>query len=542
MNIFKQKSLKIVGLLGMIATLALPSVSFASDSDALHAQDRVVLTVKVGSQAGEVGYSASLQDGGEGPEAFAVEDRTIFISDNVHKRVNVYKDGQFAYDFATPYVSYIRSMVIAKDSVYLMDYDAGLIYTTDLQGNVVEKVSLPKGLESYRMTKLYKTSDGQVWLYYNDDASYSVSDLGKGIQTKISGFSKDGIKQLTVSKDKANAATIQSDSTIGIATGELLGSLQILDLDKDNNLYVDLFEQVDASKVAGEFTVRKYKNGSLAAIAPIDIEGDYFAPNNLLALTDDGDLYQIRCAKDQIQIVKKSFVEPAQFQSKVPQIKEQVLLAEKQEQLAGQSPDSIQLAANAPNNRTTTQTNANSMSSLTWTYSAANTVNPNSTNITTPDYLVGVSTPSSQTGIPYSWGGFDGLTTSSSSGWSNFKDAISKGKFAGNVNTDTPGYQSGTAGLDCSGFVSSSAGFSYKLSTTDLASTTYTASIAESSISIYDIYVKKGSHVLFYVGAYSGGIYTREATTSGDDKTKSYSRSTTFLSSNGYVLRRFNGW
>ncbi|WP_429370499.1 hypothetical protein [Paenibacillus sp. DS2015] len=65
----------------------------------------------------------------------------------------------------------------------------------------------------------------------------------------------------------------------------------------------------------------------------------------------------------------------------------------------------IGIASTAPNSRSTTQANANSMSALTWTYNSTNKSNPSPSNITIPDYLVGVATPLSQTGIPYSWGG-----------------------------------------------------------------------------------------------------------------------------------------
>ena len=54
---------------------------------------------------------------------------------------------------------------------------------------------------------------------------------------------------------------------------------------------------------------------------------------------------------------------------------------------------------------------------------------------------------------------------------------------------------------------------------------------------LYDIYVKSGSHVLFYVGPYGSGIYSRETTTTEDDKTKRYTRSLSYLSA--FVLRRF---
>ena len=73
-----------------------------------------------------------------------------------------------------------------------------------------------------------------------------------------------------------------------------------------------------------------------------------------------------------------------------------------------------------------------------------------------------------------------------------------------------------------------------------MASSTYTKEISESDRKIYDMYVKSGSHVMYYVGTASNGIQTREATTSGTEKTKLYTRSLTELY--GYTLRRFNGW
>lgn len=541
---FKAKKQLLATLLAT-TILMIPTFSFASDTvstqdlssiDLLASKDSVVLTVNVGSNPGEIGYALS-EGGGEGPEAFTVDQvtNTIYISDNVNKRVNVYKDGVFSYEFDVKYSSYIRSIVATTDNIYLMDYDKGIVYTTTLQGELLKNTPLPTGVDSYLMQKLYKDGNGKVWLYY-DNTSLLISDTDNSVAARVAGFAEADALSLKVSNSNNRASIVGGNYDISISSSELL-NVQVLNTDKSKNLYVDIFEQVDSPKVLGEYTVKKYSGNNLVSVAPISLENYYFSPNNVLELTTDGDLYQINCFKDSIQIVKKGFVSSKNFKSNIDQIKQQAL------SYVESDVSTMAVKANAPNSRATAQSNANAMSALTWTYKSTNKVNPDSATVSTPDYLVGVTTPSSQTGIPYAWGGNDGLTTRSSSAWTNFTDAMSKNIFAGNVNTTAlDRWSSGTAGLDCSGFVGGAAGYTSKLGTWSLADANYTTAIAASSIQIYDIYVAAGDHVLYYTGDNGTSINTREATKTGDDKAKAYSRTKSFLTSEGYVLRRFNGW
>ena len=89
--------------------------------------------------------------------------------------------------------------------------------------------------------------------------------------------------------------------------------------------FMEIFEQINTSKVCGEFTVRKYKSVTCIAIAPIDLQDYYFMPNNTLEVSDNGDLYQIKCLENQIQIIKKGFVAAEDFTSKISEIKKEVL-------------------------------------------------------------------------------------------------------------------------------------------------------------------------------------------------------------------------
>lgn len=150
-------------------------------------------------------------------------------------------------------------------------------------------------------------------------------------------------------------------------------------------------------------------------------------------------------------------------------------------------------------------------------------------------------------GIPYNWGGFDGLDTTSSPNWSNFYDAINKGAMAGNIDTEG-GYKNNTAGLDCSGFVQSSLNLrTWKQSTYTLGD--YMTPISFDALKNMDILLWKTTHVVFFQSwvydEYGNvlGANTIESTAGNYDgtgqKVKEYYRSLSDLTKN-YTPERYN--
>ncbi|MFD3158092.1 cell wall-binding repeat-containing protein [Haloimpatiens sp. FM7330] len=167
------------------------------------------------------------------------------------------------------------------------------------------------------------------------------------------------------------------------------------------------------------------------------------------------------------------------------------------------------------------------------------------TNTKLPDHLIGKTT-SYEYGIPYNWGGFDGLDTRSSTSWINYYNAINKGAMAGNILT-SGGYKGGTAGIDCSGFVQSALKIGgYKQSTWTLGN--HMIPISFDSLRNMDILLLKSSHILFFqswvydVRGNKLGAITIESTTSNYDgsgqKVKQYYRSLDELKRN-YVAYRY---
>ena len=117
--------------------------------------------------------------------------------------------------------------------------------------------------------------------------------------------------------------------------------------------------------------------------------------------------------------------------------------------------------------RDTALARAYNMQIYSWYYDASANYTAPTTIKTSPVQLTS-SNSGYQTGIPYCWGGMNGIDTGTYTGstsqyMKNFSDALSAGQTAGNINTANASYVSGTAGLDCTGFVSAAYQFTVKL-------------------------------------------------------------------------------
>lgn len=208
-------------------------------------------------------------------------------------------------------------------------------------------------------------------------------------------------------------------------------------------------------------------------------------------------------------------------------------------------------AVQTPITRSQVEQRAISLVDLKWTYSADKNSNIDpqyASSITLPKQFQGV-TAAQFTGIPYDWGGIDGIDTYSyKAPWISFLDAVNRGAFTGNVNSKSGlGYVAGTAGMDCSGFVQAAFNITdYKQSTTTLLNNYFTK-IDINSLKHMDILDKPGDHVVIFDkwGTLNGinGAFTYEATPDqtygGIQGTKRYFISMNTINS-GYIPARYN--
>lgn len=190
-----------------------------------------------------------------------------------------------------------------------------------------------------------------------------------------------------------------------------------------------------------------------------------------------------------------------------------------------------------------------SMINLKWAYSKARNSNidwKSAPFVTLPDQFKGITT-AQVTGIPYDWGGMDGLDYNSyNEPWTNFLDAVQKGAVTGNTNSKRSEHAPNTAGIDCSGFVQAAYNIRVnKLSSSALLST-YFKKIDLSKIKHMDILDYPGLHVVIFDrwGSLNGieGAYTYESTANqihgGIQGTKKYFISKTTINK-GYIPARY---
>ncbi|OPJ62880.1 SH3 domain-containing protein [Clostridium oryzae] len=188
---------------------------------------------------------------------------------------------------------------------------------------------------------------------------------------------------------------------------------------------------------------------------------------------------------------------------------------------------------------------------LSWNYTAAKNSKINSKyakNVMLPKQFQGVKKTEAK-GIPYNWGGMDGVDTHSyNAPWTNFIDAVTKGAFTGNIDTDSRlGYISGTAGMDCSGFVQSVFDITGSRQSSSTLLNTYFEKINLDDIKHMDILDKPGTHVVIFDkwgtqnGVYGAFTYesTPDQTYGGIQGTKKYFMSLNTITKKGYIPGRY---
>jgi hypothetical protein len=222
-------------------------------------------------------------------------------------------------------------------------------------------------------------------------------------------------------------------------------------------------------------------------------------------------------------------------------------------------PDSVPKPAGR--DKTDTLFDASRMAHLTWTYTKSTNGNKPAgagSNIRQPRYLAEYNnekkypnfTKKDVRGYPYTWGGFDGFTSSSNpDSWNNFAAAVAKGIYTGNTTSRSDNYVAGTAGLDCSGLVSSAFKLpGAKKGTTNLIDGVNFKAISGHTPKDGDIYVRVHHHVVIILDTQMNNgskIYiVAESTTAGkSDRVMHWSRDPRdFQAGTGYRIGRYRNW
>lgn len=491
-----------------------------------------MLEVDIGDDLKQVGYSPKVEGvANDGPQSFAIDRNFLYILDTLNKKILVFDNFIWLKSIDISVCSYARDILASDNKLYILD-ETNVIITMDTSGKILEIKNLPEEIETYQVTKTSLNKDGNVMLYcggYEYIENDSEWDLVEGIDVEINS-----------NKAKIKKEKNIKNNFIEVNFIEKTGGINVIGQDKYGNSYIEVIDDVpDSSLVLIESTLRKYdKSGKLTSIARIPIEDYYNYPHRFFNVTEDGEVYIMALMENHVEINRITLGK--MYDSRMNELKKEAEIFNDRS-LLNVEDDITPYADPTFPTRSDVQKRADAMINLTWSYKSTNAENPNTTTVTKPTHLAAVkSFPSTQVGIPYCWGGFDGIDRSSSSSWGSFTGAMAANQFAGNVNCDALSYRSpGTAGVDCSGFVSAALGLTSKYNTSGLYNNI--GVIKTTSPLNMDFYVVPGWHVLFFsswTDSTTTTINSKESTTDGTKQAaKNWTRTKNYLSINEYKLK-----
>ncbi len=483
-----------------------------------------ILHIKAGASADEVFYSERKEGfANEGPSSFTMDkNNIIYVLDPNKKKILLFKNAQWLKNINIPFCKYPRDLLCSGDYIYLLD-ESDYIFKIHQNGDVRDQCKLPQNLKSYEIQRLAINSYGHVmavtsnYEYFITTSRFGGKKYMAAVTLKFLGEGS----HVNIRKNNYHLASLSFT--------EKLGGMNVVGTDDFGNSYLEVMDYVSKSGyMLLEHTLRAInKEGKQIGVVRIPLEEYENYPKKFFHITNEGQIYFMALKKQHVEIVKVTLGE--RYISILQHLKNKVSL-----RANSFYTQAITAEFTSPYTRDDVYRRVNNILELEWKYEDKNRKNPDASNITPPDYLVNGSI--NQKSIPYCWGGYDGLDTSSGSGWRNFAEAMQKGAFAGNVN-HTGYYKGGTAGLDCSGFVSSAYGFRKKYSTYQF---TEIGKPVGNDLIYMDYFVSPGLHTFIFESwsdSSKTAVNSVEQTVTGEDRVKRYQRTIPFLQVNDYVAR-----
>ena len=482
-----------------------------------------------------------------GPDDFAVlNDDDIIVLDNLSCRLQHYCGGEFfetiqlpaGQDYLRLFASGRTLYVLARGSLFMIDLDTKkqteitLPFETEDQGQNIFGLYVNDILEA----------DGKLLLVtevYGNYALNTTHTAFEKVPSEYSAVREGGLGGKTICVKMGNQHwDIEADDTAGYpigrnANGDLFMYLLDMDLHVGDKNYCRIL---------------KYSSdGELNAVSTVDVSKWAHTPRTFARMAEDGKVYVLGVYADKY-IVYKLEVGSADISEPERPVPEMGMDPAEQEQIREEK-GGAKAAPNVTLSRSTVQTRALGMINLTWTYSNGNN-RWSEYGATAPHHLASASMPSTQTGIPYCYGKMNGYATVS--GGTKFSSIITtvdpnnsakRLYAAGNILSST---KSGTVGVDCASFAASAYGYSSLATTGDFASSSYFTTISQSNLMRMDIIVKSGYHAMLFKEVSSTSSTTLVVyeclVDNTNDKTRTNTRTLSYLNSTGYTYRRPNSW
>ncbi len=478
-------------VLSLAATALFTSVNVQAEDT------NTVAEIPVGEEENTVTYT-KYSACSEGPQDFYVYQDKAYLLDSENDRILVY-DG-ITFEQCIDLGTYCNMMEIIDDEIYVLAYVQQKILKFNMKGELLE--TYPLGCDSSRVKAMVKDKDIMI-----------VNSAGQKMQyvDSYSGFGK-------VSEEIKLADSLSEKNSLEEPTKYRIGDVEIREYFTNISDNYAIFHRYNTQlgHIIGDQFVVQLQEEEIKGSHKIDMDKWAVIPKRFFRVIDKQP-YLMNCYEDRVVIERVTFVDTLQnsFLDDIENIQKEVKARNKvtKESEQKNNDKNTKAADKISLSRSEVISRAESMRSYYWVLNAKHKVVRESTSL--PKVVQDATVERSFQGIPYCWGGFFGLSDTSSVGsyGGKFSDKIttvfSDGTMymAGNVSSqnssgERQNYVSRTIGLDCSGFISSAYGLTEKKSTGTLKDTANFYEVANlENLQVGDILVSsKEGHVYLYTG------------------------------------------
>lgn len=471
------------------------------------------IQIPVGVGTGSVSYTPKIEDSElRGPESFVVsKNGDAYILDTIGQEIEIFdKQGEYQSTISLPKDREFMDIEITdSNSLYVLSDLGDILHFSE--GKLVQQTKHDVDKQGNLSLGLFKTDPNSVILRYADGREINLTST-------VASMSK--APTFTGQKHSKGVQLSNGMQTIDVDyTYEPVGTYPLQKTNGGEQLVLEN-EALIGNSVYVETRVSRYVDGKRTGTALASPTNTYAVkvPRQYVYATDNGDMYQMVLLENQVSIQKVTF-----SKEKRTNINKQ-LVSQINPQSVNKTNKNVSIlsvsAADAVNR-------AMEMAQLYWMYDPSIHKTSSTTSTTPPQHLAGITSKSLSIGIPYDWGGMNGIDTGTSGTDINFLDGLAAGKTAGDINTNA--VSSSTVGVDCSGFISAAYQFGTKYGTATLSQVFKNTTWA--SISKGDIGNKSGNHTWMFLwfNTNSNGeklsVTTYESTTDGsEDRAKLWER------------------
>lgn len=529
-------SLTLLLVLSMVMIVYPGNASSQSDSASVledYGSLTEVASFHYGKGEEEIGYTpAGYETLDVGPTSFYVLGDTIYILDNVNKKVLIKNANNKVRTISVKNACWLKDIYVTPEAhVFLLDSCKKQVEEFDENGQKINDFMIPATIDLPYELGMNNNRE----LYVREPGSQAIVLKNSKKFAGISFLNHDENVIPSMVDNKTGSLDIGDTVHIEIPYQYSFGELKVHGISKDTITISKTEVAPDIPVVVAESFIQKLDfNGNVIGTIRIPTEKMNSIPDQMVRL-DNNVVYLFSLEKDLARIYKVHL--GRKYETKIDQLIE----SQKSRYNPGalnKADDYVPLGDTGPNgylHRSTASSRASTMINFGWTIKTGNLVEQ--PNTTLPSFLSSKSVGDQVTSIPYKWGGADGVNEGAG-GRSSFLTYQSQGKQTGDINTNKSGGISSVTGVDCSGFV----GLAWyrtdqKYSTSTLSQ--ITDPITKSNLKNMDALNAVNFHTVLYTSSSTDGIYTKEATTDNGGRSQNYFRSWTWLQNKGFTYIRY---